>query len=818
MEEQSVAQHVLETASFTGNSAAAIGLPKTGRLLGLLHDFGKYSEDFRYYLRAALGLEGEEGRTWSAKHKGKIDHATSGAQLVWEKLSATNHPASLLVGQILSACIASHHSREGITDFIALDGSTPFRKRMQKDRTKTHIDEALANADPDVLVEIQDLLSSGAILTEMKSVLLPIAKREKNERLRQFHYGLLTRFLFSCLLDADRMGTANFEKPKSADFRSTGSVPDWAELTDKLEHHLAGLIVRNSIDHLRNEISQECRIAASRSRGIFTLTVPTGGGKTLASLRFALHHAMQQSQPGTARPIERIIYVIPYTSIIDQNARVVRDILGKETVLEHHSNLVPEDNTWRNRVLSENWDSPIVFTTSVQLLNALFDAPTNAARRMHQLANAVVVFDEIQTLPIRTIHLFNNAINFLINTCGTTAVFCTATQPLIGEVDASLGAVAITNKNEIVSDVRALFADLRRTQVHDVRRPGGWAYADTAKLAQEQLEARGSVLIVVNTKNAALSLYTQLQQTSGATICHLSTHMCPAHRKAKIDAIKAYLDPSNPQRVICISTQLIEAGVDLDFSAVIRSLAGLDSIAQAAGRCNRNGRSTAGPGPVFVINLAEENVSKLPDILQGQDCARRLLDDFKTNPGSLGDDLLAPAAMRQFYNYYFFHRASEMVYPLKAGEGSSATTCNTSLLDLLSQNPAGYESFKRTAHKNELPLRHALSTAAQAFRVIDAPTQGIVVPYGDEGRRIIGELASAYVTDEIPLDKQVELLRRAQQYTVNVFPHTLRKLSEIDAIHEVRAESGIYYLDDRYYHAELGVTHEALSDLPFQNV
>jgi CRISPR-associated endonuclease/helicase Cas3 len=351
-----------------------------------------------------------------------------------------------------------------------------------------------------------------------------------------------------------------------------------------------------------------------------------------------------------------------------------------------------------------------------------------------------------------------------------------------------------------------------------MRRPGGWAYSDAAKLAQEQLKARGSVLIVVNTKNAALSLYTQLQHTSGVTVCHLSTHMCPAHRKAKFDAINACLDPTNPQPVICISTQLIEAGVDLDFNAVIRSLAGLDSIAQAAGRCNRNGRSAI--GPVFVINLAEENVSRLADISQGQDCARRILDDFKTNPCSLSDDLLAPAAMRQFYTYYFFRRASEMIYPLKAGEGSSATTCDTSLLDLLSENPAGTESYRRTATKNErpLPMRHALSTAAQAFRVIDAPTQGIVVPHGDEGRRIIGELASAYVTDEIPLDKHVELLRRAQQYTVNVFPHTLHKLSEIGAISEVRAESGIYYLDDRHYHPELGLTHEALSDLPFQNV
>lgn len=809
---QPVAAHLRETAMLTEAFASAVGLPLCGRLIGLCHDLGKYSQAFLAYIRGVTGMCGLEAKAEAEQKAGTIDHATAGAQLIWETLATSE--AGKFLGQILAVCVMSHHSRAGLTDFVALDGSTPFLQRINKDRRQSQLDKALENADVALLVEIEDILSSSALTAELRFIHRAICSNEENERLRHFHYGLLTRFLFSCLLDADRINTADFERPKSADFRTKGTAPGWAVLGEKLEQHLKSLPVRNEIDRIRNRISDESRAAAVRPRGIFTLTVPTGGGKTLASLRFALHHASIQSSVKERKPIERIIYVIPYTSIIDQNARVVREMLGNEVVLEHHSNLVPDKDTWRNRVLSENWDAPIVFTTSVQLLNALFDAPTGTTRRMHQLANAVIIFDEVQTLPIKTIHMFNNAINFLVNTCGASVVFCTATQPLIGEVDRRLGAVTITPESEIVSNVGKLFNDLKRTQIFDVRRPGGWNYADTSELANEQLEAHGSVLIVVNTKDAAFKLFSQLQRTAGAKVFHLSTHLCPAHRKAKLDAIGACLHPDTSRPLICVSTQLIEAGVDLDFGSVIRSLAGLDSIAQAGGRCNRNGRSVS--GPVFVVNLSEEQVGSLYDIQQGQECSRTVLDDFKSNPDSLGNDLLSPEAMRRFYKHYFFRRAHEMTYPLKAGDGSPSIAADTSLLNLLSLNDAGTEPYRRRLHEGErpLPLRQALSTAAQAFCVIDAPTQGIVVPYGEQGRSIIGKLASAFVTDDFPLNGLVGLLREAQQYTVNVFPNTLRKLTENGAIREIVSESGIYHLDDRHYHEELGVTHEALSELP----
>ncbi len=756
---------------------------------------------------------GVEGKVRAEEKRGKIDHATAGAQLIWDRLGGSKLGRAL--AQMLSVSVMSHHARKGMKDFVALDGSSPFINRAKSPREKTHFNEVLSKGDCALLSEIEELLKSNELLAEFRTAASRIEKAVILPIPRSFHYGALTRFLFSCLLDADRLNTADFEKPKSASFRTIWRPPDWTSLAKKLDTHLSSLSARNNVDLLRNQISNECLSAAAKPRGIFTLTVPTGGGKTLASLRFALNHAAIHSNRENQERIERIIFVIPYTSIIDQNARVVRSILGEEVVLEHHSNIVPETDTWRNRVLSENWDAPIIFTTSVQLLNALFDKSTNSTRRMHQLANAIIIFDEIQTLPIKTIHIFNNSVNFLVNLCHSTVVFCTATQPLIGEVEPTLGAAAIGMGSEIVEDATSLFKKLKRTSIIDQRRPGGWTFQEVSAFTLDQLAAHRSVLIVVNTKEAALQIYQQFHGLEGTAVIHLSTHMCPAHRKAKLNQINECLRLEDGQPVICVSTQLIEAGVDLDFGCVIRSLAGLDSIAQAGGRCNRNGNRAC--GPIHIVNLSEEKISMLPEIRQAQECTETVLDNFRKNPMGMDDDLLSPAGIRQYYEYHFFQRASEMTYPLKAQTKEPQIAADTSMLHLLSENPVGAEEYGRQRPLDEetLTLRHAFSTAAQSFKVIDAPTRGIVVPYGKEGQAIIGELAAAFTSEDYPLDKQIPLLRRAQQFTVNVFPGTITKLNSNNAIREVQAGSGIYYLDDRHYHKDLGVTHEALSDLQF---
>lgn len=820
---QSVEQHLLETAEFSKSFASAIGLPACGKLLGLCHDLGKYSTKFQNYIRDGSGLNGAAARISAEADRGRIDHATAGAQQIWTAL-ASGGKTKRLIGQILSVAVMSHHSRDGMKDFVSLDGKSPFLNRLAREEKGTFRLESVQNADPLILSEINRLLDSQELIDDFKFIARGI--KDSNEGLTTllFSYSLLTRFLFSCLLDADRLSTADFENRKAAQFRTTSCIPDWATLVSKVEKSLSKFTDDSDINRIRKQVSDECRAAADQTGNIFTLSVPTGGGKTLASLRFALHRA---SRARAQHPVERVIYVLPYTSIIDQNAEQVRCILGSENVLEHHSNLTPDHDDWRNSVLSENWDAPVVFTTSVQLLDSLFNQSTRSARRMHQLANSILIFDEIQALPVKAFHSFNNAINFLTTHANTTALLCTATMPLLHRVNSSLGALRLTSQCEIVGDKRNLFKDLKRTEVIDLRRDQPWTHAQIGDHALECANLHRSALVICNTKDSARRLFELLLASRDSPqVVHLSTSMCPAHRKKIIKEIKETLHPSSGEPLICVSTQLIEAGIDLDFGCVIRSLAGLDSIVQAGGRCNRHGKRSI--GYVHVINFAEETLgAALSEIATAQQDTARVFGEFRDDPISLDEDLLSEAAMNRFYGYHFFKRQKEMLYPLVAGRGNPPIEATTSIVALLSENPAAIEAANREQPQDaesraplnglELPLKQAFSTAARAFCVIDAPTQGVLVPYGD-GTEIIADLAAAFASEDYPLKEQVRLLKRAQQFTVNCFPHVIESLNAKGVLREVQPKSGLYFLDERHYHSDLGITLEALSEQHYLGV
>ncbi len=820
--EQSLEAHLTGVSQLCRVMAAKIGLQDAGELIGALHDLGKYSKEFQDYLRSAVGLLDVDADDYvDAKGlKGKVDHSTAGAQYIWNNLGNSG-PGERVAAQALALCIASHHS--GLIDCIGGDannfGQATFARRMAKSQDKSHLDEVLRAADKKLIARCDELLKNANLSATFFALLESISQRNAqasaNSTFQQF--GLAIRLLFSCLIDADRIDSADFEHKRTRRFRPLGDYVPWPILVARLETHLGAFKPRHPIDDLRNQISNECLSAAARSGGIYTLTVPTGGGKTLASLRFALHHARQ-------RKLDRVIYVIPFTSIIDQNARDVRHILepigvpqdSGKVVLEHHASLTPEQQTWREKLLTENWDAPVVYTTMVQFLESLFGGGTRGARRMHQLANAVLVFDEIQTLPIKCVHLFNNAINFLAEQCNATVLLCTATQPLLNEVAKEKGAIRLKCGHELMSDVPRLFDALRRVDVRDGRKAGGWTYDEIAALALSELARAGSCLVIVNTKDAAKQIFRRCLQGLGAEIVfHLSTDMCPAHRKtvlgrkhdADSETVIGRLALGLP--VLCVSTQLIEAGVDVDFGAVIRSLAGLDSIAQAAGRCNRNGQSAT--GVVHVVDSIDERVEKLFDIEVGREVTRRILDDFKDSPSRYNHSLVSPEALRDYYNYYFFKRAEAMAYPV----GEKQVGRQDSLLNMLGANDlASREYGKQQKRMPEFFLRQAFMTAATLFETIDAPTQGVVVPYGEEGKAVIADLHAAY-----KLDADFDLLRRAQQYTVNVFPHVLDKLHEAKAL--TVAEEGklrVLCLGTRYYSPQFGLSTEPVSLMEFLNV
>lgn len=790
--EQSVREHLEDVSLISRCLAEKIGVPDIGELLGLLHDLGKYSQKFQEYIKSATGMlnpDIDDEYVDAATLRGKIDHSSAGAQWIWENFRQYG-PQGELAGQVLALCLASHHG--GLIDCLKPEGENGFVARMRKDVEKTHLQECVESVDPEVLKKL-NLLASPALIQECSQQILKLIDSGKNqsEIVKHLKIGLWVRFLFSCLIDADRINSADFENPGNESMRSKGRV-NWQVAIDRLEDKLTNLPVRHDIDSIRKSISDRCKARALDPQGIYTLTVPTGGGKTYSSIRYALHHAQKHN-------LDRIIYIIPYTSIIEQNAQAIRDLLEVEGdefpwVLEHHSNLEPEQQTWRDKLIAENWDAPIVFTTMVQFLDVLFSGGTRGARRMHQLAKSVLIFDEIQTLPIKCVHLFCNAINFLASHAGTTALLCTATQPLLDKLKSSdKGQLTIPKENELVEDVAGLFDQLKRVSVSNkVRLNDGWTEAELTELAVTEYAQKGSCLVIVNTKKWAQRLHEACKdKVDQGSLFHLSTNLCPAHRKKILGKVRQRLDDELP--VLCVSTQLIEAGVDVDFASVIRFLAGLDSIAQAAGRCNRNGKLSQ--ATVHVVNPRQESIDMLHDIKEGRDKSLRVLSEKG------GADLLDPEVMKLYFSYYFYSRADQMDYPVTARRAGR----QDSLLSLLSDN---HLNIARTP---PLQLRQSFNTAGKIFQAIDAPTQAVIVPY-EEGKEIIAGLCAAPEPA-----KFYKLLKRAQKYSVNVFPNVMEKLKEAQAVSRVQQGKEIYYLDERYYSPDFGLSTEEVGPMEFLN-
>jgi len=807
-EPQSLCSHLLRTAIYAGQFADKIGLKEAGRTIGLLHDLGKASNAFDKYIQSATGrIDPDSDDYVNAKEqKGKIDHSSAGAQIIYRTLSKQG-AEGLIAAQILSLCIASHHS--GLIDCLMPSGEDNFTRRINKSGEKTHTEEALSYLLDNEMQKLTKLLSSESLVKQIIEKIKSLKENGDHQDTVMFKYGLLVRLIFSCLIDADRLNTADFEFPRNTQIRNYGKYHPWSVLVDRLNVRIKEFENKkdkNEVDDLRNEVSQHCVDFATKPKGIYQLTVPTGGGKTLASLRFALNHA-------AVHKMDRVFYIIPFTSIIDQNADEVRKILedrdinGKyldRVVLEHHSNLTPEEETKRQNLLSENWDAPVVFTTQVQFLETLFGSGTRSVRRMHQLANSVIIFDEVQTIPVRCVHMFNIALRFLVNNCGASVILCTATQPLLDKVDPVQRSLSIFPEQKMIQNEKELFQQLKRIEVFDERKEtDAWSEDEVVNLTEQELQEMGSVLIIVNKKDSARSLYQKLSEKKFTDVYHLSTNMCPAHRLNVLNIVKDRLDKKQP--VICVSTQLIEAGVDIDFGTVIRYMTGLDSIAQAAGRCNRNGRRKH--GRVYIINPKDESLDKLKDIKIGVGDADRVLREFINNPEMFDNDRLGIKAMEQFYKYYFYNRSKEMSYPVTADNAVIGRSDN--LFNLLSLNTNSIDEYKRVHNAYpSIPLKQSFQSAAKAFHAIDSPTRGVIVPYGKEGESIINQLC-----DAVMIEKQYKLLKAAQRFSVNLYPYELEDMGKKNAMREVQKDSGIYYIDYQYYSDEFGWSKEIVTEM-----
>ncbi|WP_394807693.1 CRISPR-associated helicase Cas3' [Nitrosomonas sp.] len=716
-EEHALNEHLNEVARRAGEAAETFDSADWARIAGLWHDLGKYSAEFQEYIKKASGYDAEahiEGAP------GRVDHSTAGA------IHAIRHLG--VHGRILAYLIAGHHA--GLADWYSAEtGGKALSIRL--------------GAEQNYLL---DRIPTQVIPQEILTQASPSTKpRGGADGLH-----LWLRMLFSCLVDADFLDTEAFMDGDKVATRS--GYRDLTSLLTDFDRYMAKksvAVAATPVNVIRADILRQCSEKSALDPGLFSLTVPTGGGKTLSGMAFALRHAVQHKK-------QRIIYVIPYTSIIEQTAGIFREIFD-DNVVEHHANLDPNKEDARSRLATENWDAPIIVTTNVQFFESLFAARTSRCRKLHNIVNSVVVLDEAQLLPPEFLQPIVDVMNQLANHYGVTFVLSTATQPALGSFQ-SFGNNpfrGLDNVREIMDDPDSLYQKLKRVEVsipNDLQTPRDWE-----SVAAELLQYP-SVLCIVSRRDDARELHRLMTSNEeGKDTLHLSALMCGEHRSEVIADIKARLKRNEPVRVI--STQLVEAGVDVDFSVVYRALAGLDSIAQAAGRCNREGKQdNLGRVVVFVPpKLAPPGLLR-----QAAQISVSLLS--KNTSNILGRDLA-----KQFFEHLYVRAPSLDKHGI-------------------------HELLTQDAHECQIQFR----TVAEKFRLIDdSAYQTILVRYGD----------SHELLDRLEIEgPHRQLMRELQRYSVNIPKRISAQLENQGDVQECKKLPGILVqVGNKLYDKSLGV-------------
>lgn len=670
---QLLRDHLTGVADLAGRFAAAFGEEEMGRLLGLYHDVGKYSREFQTYIRAD---EAEK-----KKRRGSVDHSTAGAQEIAKLRQGAAAP--------LAFCIAGHHA-----------GIPNRGERADPEGSATLLGRLKRKGLPDYRAYRTENDAPAAVPSALYAQVAAEA----------FPAMLYTRMLFSCLVDADFLDTEDFMSAGNVEREGFASVETLLErLQESLEEKFSKPKTEKEkqklqlpINEKRSALLAESIAAGKEARGnLYRLTVPTGGGKTISSLAFALHYAAHAKKKR-----RRIIYVIPYTSIIEQNAAVFRDLLGPDSVVEHHQNVdyddVRDTDMNRKRLATENWDAPIIVTTNVQFFESLFSNRPSKCRKLHNLAESIVIFDEAQMIPLDYLRPSLAAIEALVRHYDCTAVLCTATQPPLGQFfPADLQPIEICPALMENADF------FRRTTIR-LREE-----AMTEERLAAELAAQERVLCIVNVKKTAQRIFDLLGEQEGTY--HLSTNLYPVHREQVLEEIRERLKDGKPCRVI--STSLVEAGVDLDFPCVLREINGLDSIVQAAGRCNREGRRSAEESVVHVFSLEK--------LARNAQLAARLT---KLVAREHGDDMANPLAIQRYF---------EELYDVSG--------------------PVRLDKEEIMDKIEEL----AFADVAEKFRFIADKTKAVLIPRTEEARHLLGRIEQG--------ERSRSLMRMAGRYMVQVY-------------------------------------------------
>ena len=781
---QSCKEHCENTAKIAAKCLENVGLSDIAYLAGMLHDAGKCTDEFNKYIEAAS--KGEK------VNKGSVIHTFTGLIIILSKFHDyynSNENRCFycnLTAELIAIAIGSHH---GLFDIYGQESESGFEHRFKKqpDYDKNAADnfynECLS------LGEIRKLFKKA--VEETEKIYFEIAEilkeSENQEEEVLFYLNVLERLLLSALIEGDRSDTANFMTSgeyKSIEFKENV----WDKPIDNLLKKIDTFPQVTEIQQARREMSDMCAEFASEPAGIYRLNLPTGAGKTLSSLRYALMHAKKYNK-------KRIIFAIPLLSILDQNAGVIREAVGDDSIiLEHHSNVVTEDESseenLKREILTDSWDAPIIITTLVQLLNTFFDGKTSSIRRFQSLINSVVIIDEVQSVPTKMLSLFNLTLNFLSKICNTTFLLCSATQPLF---ELNSHKLLVDSKEIIPADKAKKYKEIfKRT---DVKYIGELDTEEIVNKAEEYYQKYKSVLIVCNTKKEAYDLFVRTKSFTDNSI-HLSTAMCMSHRKKVIKTMTQKLKDKEP--FVCVSTQLIEAGVDVSFGAVIRLAAGIDNIAQAAGRGNRNGEQKD-LSPVGVTYLKGEDLSRLKEIKLSKDVTGELISEYKKDPNQFENDLISDESIK-FYYKTLFRKIN--------GNKNSTDYCvqNGTLMDFLSQNKkyTPEDANHTPEDANQFTMRQAFKTAGEQFEVFDNLQKSIIVPYGD-GSEIINDILSDRFKNDLWFAKKK--LKEAKEYIVNLYDYQVDKLNESHAIYSDDNKT-VLILNPEFYDENLGVITE----------
>ncbi len=737
--------HLRSVASVAADFATAFMAQDWAQAAGLWHDLGKYQTAWQHYLRSHFTDDPHD-----AEPKGSVPHALAGAQYAERELPNGE-------GRLLAYIIAGHHA--GLPDFLENGGLKPRLQEAQIQDKRNELKAAFLNK-----AHIPKNILA-------KPALQPDVVRMGSGTGQELALSLWLRMLFSCLVDADFLDAEAFLNPaqhaqRPKPLEAVALLPAFnAYMADKATNAQP-----SNVNSVRAEVLAACRAAGAAPHfesGLYSLTVPTGGGKTLASLAFALEHARTHGN-------RRVIYAIPFTSIIEQTAQIFRDIFHtahdqEGVVLEHHSNLDPDPKKQppNMHLATENWDAPLIVTTNVQLFESLFAAKTTRCRKLHNLVNSVIVLDEAQQLPLAYLAPITQVLKLLAQHYGVTVLLCTATQPnLQGQADA-FGRSAfpgIGPVREVMADPATLHTRLKRVAVTiDNIQTLSWD-----ALAAELL-GHDCALTIVNTRQDARDLYAALGEDSGRV--HLSARMCPEHRSQVIGQIKRRLNDKREGRDMellrVVSTTLVEAGVDLDFPVVYRSLAGLDSIAQAAGRCNREGL-LQGLGQVVVFRPEKERGK---DLMQdARNVASELIASGKVR------DALAPQTFADYFALFY----------ARAGQNKGGLDAK-GIVNLL----------KPDAKDCAMSFR----TAAEAFKLIDEEgQQSVVVRYARDGAMLEGFNATLGALAKDPTQKWA--YRKLQRFSVSVPQHEFAAMEKMQMLETV---AGLFVVRAGWYDRAFGL-------------